>query len=225
MISLDIIFFAFFAAFVIFKLSTLLGKKDGEADLLTRLSKTLEETERQYAATQSKQANSKIVDVKVEAKQPEVQKTKLSATAEIGVNQIIAADKSFKIDAFMEGAKDAFEMIIDAFNKNDRETLQNLLAGNIYADFAKTLDDLVAKNLKSHTTLVAISNAEVLQAGVNGKIASIEVKFLTEQVALIKDESGNVVDGHPSNFEKVEDTWVFERDVTSQSPDWMVTRV
>src|SRR5690606_14032243 len=54
---------------------------------------------------------------------------------ERGVQEIAAADRYFDLTAFLEGAKGAYAMVLEAFWKGDRETLRELCDEDVYAGF------------------------------------------------------------------------------------------
>ena len=50
--------------------------------------------------------------------------------------------------------------------------------------------------------------------------ARVTVDFTSEQVRFSKNKEGAVVDGDPSRVDNVRDRWTFERDVSSDDPNW-----
>ena len=126
-----------------------------------------------------------------------------------------AIDREFSPEDFLTGARAAYEMVIEAFSKADRETLKMLLAEDIYKQFDTSLKEL-------ETTLLAINRADVAQAKLSGNTATITVDFRSEQVHLVRDKAGTIIEGNASSQELVEDTWVFTRSLTSSSPNWTI---
>ena len=131
-------------------------------------------------------------------------------------------DKNFSPEEFLIGAKAAFEMVIDAFNAADHDTLKMLLSPDLYANFNETLEAQQSKNQKHQATLIAITQTEVTDAKLDGNVARMFVHFVSEQVILTRDADGAVVEGDPSSQQVVEDHWVFERTLTSADPAWTV---
>jgi predicted lipid-binding transport protein (Tim44 family) len=72
------------------------------------------------------------------------------------------------------------------------------------------------------TTIVAMVRAEITSALLNGKTASVSVAFESEQVSCTKNTAGEVIAGHETTSERLHDTWVFERDITSRNPSWLL---
>ena len=50
------------------------------------------------------------------------------------------AINDFDHNSFLEGARNAFETIINAFNKGDKKTLKNLVTKEVYKSFEKVID-------------------------------------------------------------------------------------
>ncbi|MES2984345.1 MAG: Tim44/TimA family putative adaptor protein [Pseudomonadota bacterium] len=133
-----------------------------------------------------------------------------------------AIDRDFAPDDFLQGARAAYEMVIAAFSKSDRETLKMLLSKEMYASFDLSLSEAQAAKRINDTTLVAITKAEIAQAKLTGSLATITVDFVTDQIHLIRDENGAIIEGNASQEHQVEDRWVFTRTLTSGNPNWTI---
>jgi len=138
------------------------------------------------------------------------------------VAEIKAIDPEFTVQSFMEGAKAAYEMVIDAFSKQDKETLKMLLSKDLYKDFVKDIDEQIEKKQKRETTLVALLQAEIKEIALNKTMASITVLFASEQISVVRDKDGAIIEGDASTTLYMEDSWVFERDLKSRNPNWTI---
>lgn len=137
-----------------------------------------------------------------------------------GLMEIKAADPSFNARDFTLGARSAFEMILQAFAKGDRDTLKSLLSAEIYEDFEQEITDRETREVSEEVTLVAIRQADITAASVRGKHAEISVQFVTEQIVVDRDKEGNIVGGDASSSVQVSDEWTFTRDTRSNNPNW-----
>jgi predicted lipid-binding transport protein (Tim44 family) len=133
-----------------------------------------------------------------------------------------AIDREFAPDEFLVGARAAYEMVITAFSKRDEETLSMLLSKEMYKSFALSLADAQKEGRFNDTTLVAITKADITAAKLEGSLATITVDFVSEQIHLIRDAQGTIIEGDPSQQLKVEDTWVFTRTLTNSNPNWTI---
>jgi predicted lipid-binding transport protein (Tim44 family) len=133
-----------------------------------------------------------------------------------------ALDREFTPDEFLTGARMAYEMVIAAFTKRDRDTLKMLLSAPMFKSFDLSLDDAEKEKRFNDTTLLAISKATISKAKLVGSVATITVDFVSEQIHLIRDDKNAIVEGDVSARQVVEDEWVFTRDMKSGSPNWTI---
>ena len=181
----DIVIFAVIAVFIIYRLRSVLGKRTGFQK---------NSTDQQFVKKQpaQKQEEVKIPQLKESEQKLEIVYKKIP---------------SFDHKAFLEGAKKAFEIIITAFNKGDKETLKNLVSKDVLKAFEKAINEgLNNPNSQFYSLVIdGIDNAKVE----NGKI-TIGVNFISEQI--LSDSEEDVV--------KNKDTWVFEKPENSNGPVW-----
>ena len=214
---LDILFFAMVAAFIAFRLRGVLGRKTGnERPRVDPIS--------QRAATRG---GDNVVPMPERASAPPVDDEPAAADAPFdparaGVADIKRADPRFDPDQFLQGARAAFAMIVEAYAKGDKAALRPLLANEVFAQFAGAIDvrETAGRNLT--TELVATRSAEVAAASMLGSRARLTVRFTSEQINVTRDSAGDVVEGDPRQIETVIDLWTFERDIKSRDPNWQL---
>ncbi len=218
---IDIIFFAVIAGFILLRLRSVLGRRTGhhpppsqrraadEAnDNVVRLSER--EAAEELAAEFTDESADDLVDDLDDDDQV------LAA----GLSQIGAADGAFTRQGFLDGALGAFEIIIEAFADGDTERLRDLLDDDVYRPFSRVIDERRQAGHGHQTTLVSIDESAILEAGMNGRIAFVTVRFVTQQINVTHDADGAVVGGDPAHVVTVTDLWTFERDTRSRSPNW-----
>ena len=181
----DIIIFAVIAIFIIYRLRSVLGKRTGFQKSINKETVLKKETEKD---------NIQI---------PQLKENELK----LGV--IYKKIPSFDHRVFLEGAKKAFEIIISAYNKGDKNTLKNLVAKNVYSAFEGAIDSN-SNNPNSQFYSLIIKGVDDAKVE-NGKII-IAVNFISEQI----------LDDNEENIIKNKDTWVFEKPVNSSSPAWIL---
>lgn len=209
----DIIVIGAIAAFILLRYRAMLGEKSGrDPQEMQRMRQSLDQLEPviQLADREPRRKEEKIIALN----EPKEFASQFSAMR--------AIDPQFSADEFLSGAKAAYEMVIDAYNDADHDTLQMLLADPIYKDFKATLAENEKANRTAHTTLVAIVKAEISDAILKGNKAQITVDFLSEQIPLVRDADGEIVEGDVNRQEAVEDQWIFERNLASNDPAWKV---
>lgn len=210
----DIIILALIAGFVLLRLRAVLGQKSG--------------FDQPSIAAYRPEPETPVVQVSAPVSaEAESAETKLIAAiadgaVRDGINAIKAADKDFTLSHFMDGAKAAFEMVFDAFTKDDRDTLKMLLSPELFSTFAAELDKRRAMETYPETTLLALVSQEVTGASLYKNTARIIIRHVSEQVSVVRDKQDKIVDGDPSHAQHVEDKWTFERDISSRSPNWKI---
>ncbi|WP_420560284.1 Tim44/TimA family putative adaptor protein [Tepidicaulis sp.] len=142
--------------------------------------------------------------------------------AQQGLTEIALTDRMFDPEAFLEGARAAYEMIVTAYAEGDRETLRPLLSDGVYASFEGAISAREEKKLKVEFALIGLKSADVKTAKLADTKARIGVKFVSEQSSVTKNEDGIVVEGDPVTVHTVTDIWTFERDTRSRDPNWQV---
>ncbi len=212
---LDILFFAVVAVFIAARLRSVLGRRTGhERPRPPRIQP--------QPAPATGETSDKVVplpDRRRGAEEPAIA-AEAGPALKDGLTRIRLADPSFDLDSFLEGAKVAFAMIVEAFAKGDKATLEPLLAPPVFASFAAAIDERQRLGRTLETELVALRGAEVVGAALEGRLARVTVRFTSEQINCTRDASGAVVEGDPSAVETVVDLWTFQRDVTSRDPNW-----
>lgn len=139
-----------------------------------------------------------------------------------GIRAIIAADSSFDVARFLEGAQGAYRMILEAFWAGDRETLRNFSAEQVRDAFEAAITEREAAGHKLDNRLVAIERAAIDDARLNGREAEIDVRFDAFVVAVTRNSDGDVVAGSMSDAVPTHDVWTFRRDLKSSDPNWLL---
>lgn len=224
----DIILFALIAAFLILRLRNTLGRRDGNdgknyrdpftgmADKPAEPHKASQPDDDDNVIPLPGHKDAQGTDPWASDEAAPVDDSPLGQ----GVAQIRAADPSFTVDGFLQGAGSAFEMVLGAFAAGDVKTLKGLLSPEVYEDFAAAVRQREDAGEVLEETLVGITSAEAVEAYMEGRIANVTVKFVTEQVSALRNVSGDVIDGNPQEVIKVTDFWTFARDTRSRDPNW-----
>ena len=223
MAFMDILLFAAVAVFLILRLRSILGKRTGAEDAERWRSRpperTLERADQIPDNVTPFPGASRPVDAapaeEAVVGDPELQR---------GFDEIRRADASFAPVEFVQGARGAFEMIVQAFAQGDTNALKPLLAPDVYEGFAKAIRERLAAKHTLETTLVGIRNADIVAARMENRIAMVTVKFVSEQVNVTRDADGNVVEGEAAKVTKLTDIWTFARDTRNRDPNWALVR-
>ncbi len=153
---------------------------------------------------------------------PEQRAPRVLPAVEQGVRAIAAADSRFDISSFIEGAKGAYAMVLEAFWEGDRETLRELCDNDVYASFdaAITMREDAGETLDNR--LVRIEEAQIDRAQIDGRTARIAVRFVADIAAVTRDSEGTVIAGSLDDAIESRDVWTFMRDVKADDPNWLL---
>ncbi len=215
----DIVILALIAGFILLRLRSVLGQKTGNDNpQFFKREKPLVDVEKeavvQISGKSSKQNPVDVVDVYLNR----LDNPAMAAT----IVDIKKLDPSFTATGFLQGARMAYEMVFDAFAKGDKKTLEMLLDKAIYDTFVSEIDLRAQATNKTEITLVSVKPKDIVQASLSGTKARLAVKFDSEQVSLVKDAEGTIIEGNPSDAHLMDDEWIFERDVSSKNPNWKI---
>jgi predicted lipid-binding transport protein (Tim44 family) len=131
-------------------------------------------------------------------------------------------EPEFSVSEFLEGARQAYEMILMAFEGDDLETLQKFLAKDVYDSFASVIAARQEAGYTVNATFVGVREMKVTNAKFNGrnKYGEITMRFVGEIVSYVEDESGKIIEGNRDVIKRQTDTWTFARKFGSNDPNW-----
>jgi len=142
--------------------------------------------------------------------------------AERGLRDIAAADRRFDALVFLQGARGAYRLILDAFWKGDKDQLAHLCDRDVYQGFAAAIDARAAAGETLDNRLVRIEDASIVDAELAGSLARITVRFTADVAAVTRDAAGTVVAGSLDDAVEARDLWTFSRDLGAAGPDWLL---
>ncbi len=141
---------------------------------------------------------------------------------ERGLREIAAADRRFDLLAFVDGAKGAYRMVLEAFWRGDKEELGQLCDSDVYEGFAGAIEAREAAGETLDNRLIRIEEATVVAASYSAPVARIAVRFTADIAAVTRSAEGQMVAGSLDDAIETRDLWTFSRDLTSPDPDWLL---
>lgn len=139
-----------------------------------------------------------------------------------GLKAVAEADPTFTPKSFLEGAKQAYEMIVIAFAEGDRQTLRNLLDKEVFDGFQRAIAEREAADQKVDFTFVGLPRIAIVDAEYDKKNVAVTVDFHAEVVSATRDKDGNLVEGNADQVQTIADEWTFARNPKSRDPNWKV---
>ena len=217
---LDIIFFAMIAAFLVFRLRSVLGRRTGHQPRPPdNLAQRRQDSEAEGNVIE-------LPDRSAAGVQPEpdddadFEPAPAADPVAHGVARIGAADPGFDPAEFEFGARAAFEAVVHAFATADTGTLRTLLNDEVFENFERAIRERLDAAETLETTVVGINTADIVEASMSGHNAIVTVTFVSEQVNVTRDADGAAIDGDPAQVTDVTDIWTFSRNTRSRDPNW-----
>ena len=216
---IDIILFALVAGFLILRLRSVLGRRNGHEgrtpDPLVAPGKPARPDEKVVRLPDRGErpldaASAAPPETPVEPRGP----------LEAGLAQIETADSRFDPAGFVSGARIAFELILNAFAAADVDPLKPLLSPEVFGNFAHSIRQRQTAGQRLETKLVALKTADLVEAYMAGRTAHVTVKFVSDQISALYAASGEIVEGDPETVTEVTDFWTFARDTRAADPNW-----
>ena len=141
---------------------------------------------------------------------------------ERALRDIAAADNKFNLAQFLEGARSAYGMVLEAYWNADRETLRELCDDDVYAGFAGAIDAREAAGETLANKLIRIEEVRIHSASLDGKMARIALLFVADVAAVTRDKDGNVIAGSLDDAIESRDVWTFARNINARDPNWLL---
>ena len=204
----DILIFAVIAIFLIMRLRSILGSREG---------------------FEQKQDNRPIqpVNQAESAREKKVVPLRPSQLDGNGLEAVRRADPNFSDDTFMQGAASAFGMVLSAFADGDVTQLQRLLSFELYEEFSESIRLRNKNGDELGIEIISIDDVQLTDGQVVDNIASVTVTFVSTQSRTLTDRDGVVLEEDSMESTELTDIWVFERDTQLDDPNWKLveTRV
>ena len=215
---IDLILFAMVAAFLVLRLRSVLGKRQG-----------FERPPQTPGVPDARTARAEGVAEEIAPARSAsgARRTLPAMQSPVGqsISRIVAADPSFDPNGFLDGAEGAFRMIVGAFAQGDRQTLRALLSDETYSGFEQAVAGRETAGESQRTEIRSMHELALEGAELRGSVADVTVRFVSDQVNMTNGRGGEIVAGSDAVTEVI-DIWTFQRDLSAKDPTWklMATR-
>lgn len=194
---LDIIILAILAGVVLLRLRSVLGRRTGH--------------EKTDQSTFQYEQPSKELNPKVEIKSPTVDRTAIND------------DSWFNKNDFVNGANNAYEVIITNFENGNKELLKPLLNENVMKNFFDVIDKRNANNEKVEFSFIGIESSKIIYKDLKNNPMEVTIKFVSEMITCIKNNKDEIISGSINQVQKITDVWTFSKSKTTKSNDWLLS--
>lgn len=210
---IDLILFGMIAAFLVLRLRSILGRRTG-----------FERQAPPYQSASAQAGTGPVIEGHAESPTSSAARSVPEPTSPIGqtLERMRAADRNFDPAKFLDGAEKAFRIIVTAFASGDRASLRGLLSDETYQTFEHAIAAREAAGQTQVSSIHAVPSVTIDAADLRGTVASLAVRFVSDQTSLTQDGQGHPVVGTDAVTEMT-DIWTFERDLSSRDPVWRLT--
>ena len=207
---IDIILFGMVAAFLVLRLRSVLGRRQGFEQPPPEPI--------QPDAARPVPAAGPVIDGQADSERVRDLPDPASPPGQ-ALMRMTGIDRGFHPGRFLDGAESAFRIIVAAFAAGDRAALRPLLSDDTFRAFEGAISAREAAGESQRTEIRSIDHAGIEQADLRGSIADITVRFVSDQVNITLGRDGNPVAGADAVTE-ITDLWTFERDLNAPDPTW-----
>ncbi|WP_193143048.1 MULTISPECIES: Tim44/TimA family putative adaptor protein [unclassified Meridianimarinicoccus] len=133
-------------------------------------------------------------------------------------------DSSFLVGEFLQGARGAYEMILMAFEKGDLAEIDPFLAEDVRESFAEVIAAREEQGLSIDANFVGLREVKLVTAAFDPATSEGEltVRFVGELTSVVRNLSGEIVEGDPNEIKRQRDIWTFARVMGTDDPNWQL---
>lgn len=199
-VTFQIVIFAVIAAVLLFQLYNVLGKKVGRQP----------------------EDNPAPVAVASAPASPDAQRgPALDPAVTAAIAGLKAREPNFDPHRFLDGARQAYETIVTAYARGDRDALRPLLTDKVLASFEAGMAARQARGETETVELLHPPRADLELATAEGDRAQAKVRFLAEVRSNVTPAAG----APASEERRTAEVWTFERRLGAADPNWVLARV
>lgn len=210
---IQLVVLAAIAIFLILRLRSVLGTRDGFEDTTPRPEVPPLPTQRRGFEVIEGGPDRDITD--------HVPEGSPSAEALAAMKRV---EPNFSVADFLQGARGAYEMIVMAFETGDLDKVRPFLGAEVGDAFEAAVTGRNARGLTVQAEFLGLRELALAEAEFDPATqqAEITVRFGAELISVARDAAGNVVEGDPRSPRKQRDLWTFARQMGSADPNWQL---
>ncbi len=209
---LQLLVLAGIAIFLILKLRSVLGTRDGFEKPPVPLD----------------QARPRLVDVNAPSGPDDTDITDYvpaGSPSALALTQIKHIEPAFSVREFLGGARGAYEMILMAYERGDLDQIRPFLTVEVEESFGAAIAEREAKGLTFEAKFSGIKEMTLDEVRFDPvtKFAELTLHFTGELSVLVRDKAGEIVDGSATAIKRQRDLWTFERQIGAADPNWQLS--
>lgn len=209
---LQLLVLAGVAIFLILKLRSVLGTRDGFEKPALPLDEARPRVKRDFEVIEGG-ADRDITD-HVPADSPQAK----------ALAAMKSAEPSFAVGEFLNGARGAYEMILMAYERGELDPVRPFLSDEVEATFGMAIAAREREGLTVEANFAGLRELVLTEANFDRdtRSAEISVRFTGELTSIVRDKSGTIVEGSATSVKRQRDTWTFARRFGDTDPNWQL---
>lgn len=134
------------------------------------------------------------------------------------------AEPSFQVGPFLQGARGAYEMILTSFEKGELDQIRPFLSDDVEASFAEVIEAREQQGLTIEANFVGLKEMALQEATFDpaSGFGEITVRFVGELTSVVRNKAGEVVEGDGKTVKRQRDVWTFARKMGADDPNWQL---
>lgn len=134
------------------------------------------------------------------------------------------AEPGFSVGTFMTGARSAYEMILMAFEKGEVDQIRQLLSDEVAASFDAAVTAREREGLTVEAKFIGLRELVLQDATFDRdtRTAEITMRFMGELTSVVRNKAGIVVEGRETEVKRQRDVWSFARRMGVDNPNWQL---
>jgi len=207
---LQLLVLAGIAIFLILRLKSVLGTRDGYEGQPRTQPRGVQSPRREFEVIEGGPDHDIIDHV------PE------DSDAAAALAEMKRIEPDFSVTGFLQGARGAYEMILMAFERGKLDEVMPFMDRDVYEAFAQVVDEREKQGLSIEAEFLGVRDLSLIDARFNPetKSAEIDVRCVGELISIVRDTNGEIVEGAPGQSKRQKDIWTYERVMGSDDPNW-----
>ena len=179
------------ALFVLLRLRSVLGTRSGFEP--TNVPKPTFQKEKKDLAENDNKVDRDIADYVL-----------VDSSSGKALSQMKKAEPNFLVTEFIQGAGQAYEMILIAFEEGDRDGLRPFLADDVYDSFDAVISEREKAQLNIDATFIGLREIKLTSAEYDwrAKEGEITLSLVAELTTVVKDVNDKVIEGDKKTIKK-----------------------
>ena len=137
-------------------------------------------------------------------------------------DSIYSEDPTFNEEEFLKGAQNFFEMVIDSFVKGELKNIEMYIDNKLIKNFQLVIDERLQEKETLDINIIKMISIRIEDVKKLKNFLRVSVLFESEQIKVLKDKEGKIIDGDQKKSILVKDLWTFEKKIKSKDLNWIL---